>query len=125
MKEATILCLDDEAIGLAVRAAVLRCTGYAVFTASSTEEALRILMRQHIDIVICDYLLPGTTGTEIAASIKRIKPRVRVLILSGLIELPEEMVFADCFLSKLEPPPVLLATVAKLLTEPEAGFSVA
>ena len=98
---ATILCLDDEPIGLAVRATVLRYAGYTVFAASSAEEALQILADRHIDLVINDYLLRGTTGTQVAASMKKIKPDIPVLILSGLIEIPEGMELADSFLSKL------------------------
>lgn len=120
MNEATILCLDDEPVGLAVRAKVLQYAGYTVFAASSAEEALQILTDQHIDIVISDYLLPGTTGTQVAASMKQISPDILVLILSGLMELPEGIEFADFFLSKLEPPPVLMATVAGLLAQREA-----
>lgn len=117
MNDARILCLDDDLVGLGLRATVLRITGYTVFTASSAEEALHILADQHIDLVISDYLLQGTTGTQVAASMKHIKPHIPILILSGLIELPEGMAFADFFLSKVEPPPVLLATVAELLAQ--------
>jgi CheY-like chemotaxis protein len=117
MTDAIILCLDDELVGLAIRATVLRYAGYTVFTASSAEEALHILADQHIDIVISDYLLQGTTGTQVAASMKQVRPHIPILILSGVTELPEGMEFADCFLSKLEPPPVLLANVADLLAQ--------
>jgi len=117
---ATILCLDDEPVGLEIRAMVLRITGYTVFAASSAEEALQILADHHIDLVINDYLLPGTTGTQVAASMKEIRPDIPILILSGLINLPDGIESADCFLSKCEPPAVLLATIAELLAKPEA-----
>lgn len=117
MNDFRILCIDDDVVGLGLRATVLRITGYTVFAASSGEDALHILSGQHIDLVISDYLLQGTTGTQVAASIKRIRPHILILILSGLIELPERMEFVDCFLSKVEPPPVLLATVAELLAQ--------
>jgi CheY-like chemotaxis protein len=124
MNGAKILCLDDEPVGLTIRAAVLRYAGYKVFTASSDTEALRILADQPIDIVINDYLLEGITGTEVAASMKQIRPNIPILILSGVTDIPEGMEFADCFLCKLEPPPVLLATVANLLAQREVGFGV-
>jgi len=117
MTQTTILCIDDEAVGLAVRAAVLRYSGYTVFAASSAVEAFQILADQHIDIVISDQLLKGTTGTRVAASMKEIRPDIPILILSGLTELPEDMEFADFFLSKCESPPVLLATIAELLAQ--------
>ncbi len=115
MTDARILCLDDEAVGLAIRAAVLRSAGYNVFTASCAEDALQILADQPIDLVISDHLLQGTTGTQVAASMKQIRPDIPILILSGFTEAPEGMEFADFFLSKLEGPPVLLATVENLL----------
>lgn len=115
MNDATILCLDDEAVGLHIRAMVLRFAGYIVFTASSAEEAFQILADHHIDLVINDYMLHGTTGTQVAASMKKVRPDIPVLILSGVIDIPDGMEFADSFLSKLEPPPVLLAAVAELL----------
>jgi CheY-like chemotaxis protein len=117
MTATRILCLDDEVVGLAVRAAVLRYAGYNVFTASVAEEALQILADEHIDLVISDHMLQGTTGTQVAVSMKRIRPDIPILILSGFTEAPEGMEFADFFLSKLEPPPVLLATVDNLLTQ--------
>ncbi len=115
MSDSTILCIDDEAVGLAIRAAVLRYAGFTVFAASSAEDALQILSEQDIDIVVSDYLLRGTTGTQVAASIKQIRPGIPVIILSGIVERPEGMEFADLFLSKLEQPPVLLAAIDELL----------
>ncbi len=121
MNDAKILCLDDEPVGLEIRAMVLRFTGYTVFAASSAEDALQILADHHIDLVISDYLLQGTTGTGVAASMKEIRPDIPVLILSGLIDLPEGIESADYFLSKCEPPPVFLATVANLLAQRDAA----
>jgi CheY-like chemotaxis protein len=119
-----ILCLDDEPVGLVIRAAVLQLAGYTVFAASTAEEAVQILADRHIDLVISDHLLRGTTGTQVAESMKRIRPDVPILILSGLIDPPEGMEYADCFLSKLEPPPVLLATIANLLAQREAAATM-
>lgn len=114
-QETKILCLDDERVGLTIRAAVLRHAGYTVLSATSAEEALQILADEPVDVVISDHLLRGTTGTQVAVSMKQIRPNTPILILSGLTEAPEGMEYADVFLSKLEPPPVLLATVARLL----------
>jgi CheY-like chemotaxis protein len=121
MNLARILCLDDEPVGLAIRATVLQRAGYTVCAASSAEEALQILTARHIDLVISDHLLRGTTGTRVAEAMKQIKPEIAVLILSGLTEAPEGMEFADFFLCKLEPPPVFLATVANLLASTRSG----
>jgi CheY-like chemotaxis protein len=114
---ARVLCVDDEPIGLAVRKAVLEQAGYVVRTAISGDEALQIFGGERIDLVVSDHLLRGTTGTRVAIFLKLLHPDIPILILSGLTEMPEGMEFADGYLSKLEPPPVLLGTIAKLLTE--------
>ena len=117
MSSARILCLDDEPVGLAIRATVLRQAGHTVYMASTAEEALQALAGQNFDLVISDHMLRGTTGTQVAAAMKQVRPGIPVLILSGLTEAPEDMELADFFLSKLEPPPVLLANVADLLAQ--------
>ena len=117
MSKAAILCLDDEPVGVAIRAALLRHAGYDVFPATSAQVALQILAEQQIDVVVSDYLLEDTTGTQVAASMKQIKPDVPVVILSGLIEEPEGMELVELFLSKAEPPQVFLANISKLLAD--------
>jgi CheY-like chemotaxis protein len=112
---ARVLCLDDEPQGLAVRQAILEQSGYIVRAATSGDEALRFLATEHFDLVISDHLLKATTGTRVAILMKLLHPGIPILILSGLTEAPEGMEFADGYLCKLDPPPVFLATVAKLL----------
>jgi DNA-binding response OmpR family regulator len=114
-QSARILCLDDDPLSLATRKALLELAGHGVIGISSAEEALQLFSSEHVDLVITDHLLSGTLGTHVAESMKRLKPEVPILIISGLTEPPEKMEFADGFLCKLEPPPVLLATVVKLL----------
>ena len=112
---ARILCVDDEPVALAVRKMLLEHFGFQVFAATSGEEALHIFSTQPLDLVISDHMLQGTLGTKIAASMKAKNAAVPIMILSGATDIPEGMEFADCFLSKLEPPPVLLKTVDGLL----------
>ena len=117
----TILCLDDEPQGLTIRKAVLEQAGYTVHTATFPDEALRLFGTERIELVISDHLLHGTTGTRVALLMKLMNPKIPILILSGLTETPEGIEFADSFLCKLEPPPVLLATVARLLEGKKAA----
>jgi len=112
---ARVLCIDDEPQGLAVRKAILEQSGYIVHAAASGDEARQFLVTEHFDLVISDHLLKETTGTRVSILVKLLHPGIPILILSGLDEAPEGMEFANGYLCKLEPPPVFLATVAKLL----------
>lgn len=122
---AKVLCVDDEPLGLAVRKAVLEQAGYCVYAASSSDEALRLFAAENFDLVISDHLLPDTTGTRTAMLMKLAHPDVPILILSGLPDTPEGMEFADGFLCKGKPVPILLATVAKLLGRVSAASASA
>jgi hypothetical protein len=51
-------------------------------------------------MVISDHLLQGKTGTELAAEMKRLKPGITIVIVSGLVEEPEGMEHADLFIGK-------------------------
>ena len=65
-----ILCVDDEENQLAVRKLVLESEGFSVLTASSGQQALDLLPRHPIDLVLSDHLMPGLTGTELTRQIK-------------------------------------------------------
>ena len=68
--ETVILCVDDEENPLVLRTLVLEKAGYHVITAPSAMRALEIISARHIDLVLSDQVMPGTTGTELARQIK-------------------------------------------------------
>src|SRR6266478_6379014 len=103
LTSAVILLIDDEVTPLSCRTLVLQSEGYSVLTASSAEEALKIFRENHVNLVMSDHLLGDTTGAQIAAEMKRLKPDVPVIIYSGVIAIPEGAECADLFLSKTEP----------------------
>lgn len=81
----TILLVDDEAIILDVAGDMLKTLGYSVITA---QDGLAVvdLYRQHqeqIDLIILDMVMPDKSGGEIFDEIKKINPRVKVLLSSG------------------------------------------
>src|SRR6516225_8318271 len=81
-----VLCVDDEEIPLLLRKLVLEKAGYDVVTASSVLRALEIVSTRHVDLVLSDHLMPGSTGTELARQIKSRLPQLPVVLLSGVNE---------------------------------------
>jgi two-component system probable response regulator PhcQ len=80
---ATILAVDDEQNLLeGLRAALFR-SDYQLKVAKSPEEALEILRREPIDIVISDHLMPGMTGLEFLGLVHDRHPDVVRIMLSG------------------------------------------
>ena len=62
-----------------------------------------------------DHLLQGKTGTELAAEMRRLKPRIPIVIMSGVVQEPEGMEHADLFIVKGEAPPIWLKKISDLL----------
>jgi two-component system, chemotaxis family, CheB/CheR fusion protein len=126
--KATILCIDDEALGLYFRKLILEGQGYQVLTANSAAEGLEQFIRNQVDLVVTDHLLGRGTGTAMAAEMRRVRPNVPIIILSGTTDLPQGLENADVFLSKTEGPEKLLAEVEKLLAraraEPQARVAL-
>ena len=110
-----ILCIDDSEIGLRVRKLLLASVGYEVLTATTAEEGFELFKKNPIVLVIADHFLGAKSGTEIAREMKRLKPEVRILIVSGDVDEPAGLEFADGFLSKGQPTELLLQTVAQLV----------
>ena len=113
----TILCVDDEETPRTLRKLILQKQGYQVVTAASGDEALEVLNRAHIDLVLSDQMMPGMTGTELTKSVKAIRPAMPVILISGVNEIPEDASYADRFISKIGGPELLFKTVLDVLTE--------
>ncbi len=110
-----ILCVDDEENPLTLRKLVLENAGYDVVTATSAVQALGIVSSRPIDLVLSDYLMPGSSGTELAREIKAGWPSLPVILHSGVNEIPADAGCADLFLSKVEGPAVLCERIASVL----------
>jgi CheY-like chemotaxis protein len=81
----TILVVEDEEALLAVIGRILTDHGYTALTASGGEEAGRIA-REHqgpIDLLLTDVVMPGANGPEVAAALRRGRPALPVLYMSG------------------------------------------
>ena len=66
-----ILLVDDRPENLRALEAVLEPLGHSLVSARSGEEALSCLLRNKIDLILLDVMMPGIDGFETAELIKR------------------------------------------------------
>lgn len=112
----TILCVEDEPLQLKLRKSLFESAGYVVLTAGSANAALEIFRGKHIDAVVMDYWMSGQKGTELAEEMKKMRPRIPIVILSGFTSLPGETSVVDSWLRKAEiEPEDLLHEVERLI----------
>ena len=63
--------------------------GHSVLEAPSGPNALQILESDaQFDVIITDYSMPGMTGLDLAEKIKRLRPKIPIIIATGYAELP-------------------------------------
>jgi CheY-like chemotaxis protein len=114
---ASILVVDDEELPLTLRKLVLEKQGYRVITARSAAGAMQLLESSHVDLVLTDQLMPGGTGVELARAVKRTRPELPVILISGVNEIPPDANIADFFISKVEGPAFMCEKISAILAE--------
>jgi len=121
----TILCIDDEALGLQIRKAVLERAGYKVLTAIDGPAGLAAFRNEPVDGVVLDYYMPEMDGGAVAETMRRERPDIPIMLLSAYINLPTEVVeLVDVTLLKGEGPLELLEKLRVMLraaSSPAAG----
>jgi CheY-like chemotaxis protein len=124
-RKATILCIDDHWNGLLGRKILLEDNGYEVLEATGGDEGLKLFLSHSVDAVVLDYQMPGMNGDVVAAKMKRAKSYVPIMLLSAYGPLPKsKLATVDTFLSKSQPPTILLSTLQDLLDKrPQPFFS--
>jgi CheY-like chemotaxis protein len=85
----TILVVEDNDSVRSFTTDTLREFGFNVVEAVDASEALKILDRnRNVDLLFTDIGLPGLNGRELAATVQRRYPKVRLLYTSGYAQMP-------------------------------------
>ncbi|MBL8730107.1 MAG: CHASE domain-containing protein, partial [Planctomycetes bacterium] len=84
----TVLLVDDETFVLSIGTRILEGFGFRVVQAADAEQALALFRReqQQIQLAILDLTMPGTNGIELMHALRRLEPRLPVLLSSGYHE---------------------------------------
>lgn len=115
MSNTVILCVDDEEIPRTLRAMVLTRQGFTVLSAVSAAQALELLDQHHVDLVLTDQMMPVMVGTELTKLVRALRPQLPIIIVSGMNEIPDDAIFADRFVSKVEGPEALFRNITEVL----------
>lgn len=112
----TILCIDDEVLGLQIRRAVLEKAGFHVLTANNGPQGLLLFADHSVDAVLLDYLMPDMDGGSVAVLMRERKPRVPILLHTACVDVPQQIVgLVDSTLAKGEGPKVLISRLEQLI----------
>jgi DNA-binding response OmpR family regulator len=117
-----ILIVEDEPTTSWALAEGLSDDGFTIDTFRSAEDAWTWLQRGRSDLVICDLMLPGMSGIELARRIQRGRHAQPVILVtayaSGDVETMRNAGIVDCFPKPFQMD-LLRRSVQNALTQPE------
>jgi len=123
----TLLVAEDEPGLQRLVARVLSKAGYRVLMAGDGAEALRAAYEHEGDIalLLSDVIMPNMGGVELASELRRERPGIRVLFVSGYpqdVERSGPITLTDAsFLAKPFTPGELLDAVQRALDQPQGA----
>jgi CheY-like chemotaxis protein len=79
----SVLLVEDDADSREAMHDLLTILGLECTAVASAEEAQEVLAAGSFDIVLTDLTLPGMSGAELARDVRRTRPAIRVLLVSG------------------------------------------
>ena len=83
MNERKILVVDDNKSTLKVINAILTQDNYAVYTASAPQEAIELIKKEPIHLILLDLKMPEMDGIELYKRIKEIDSSAAVIIMTA------------------------------------------
>ena len=99
MSHIKVLCVENRPEYMGGLKYMLETAGYEVTSATTGDQALRLLTTLDVDGVLLEYDLPDAAGSAVRAEMKRIKPDVPVLLFPGVgSQTPFLLRFLDAYL---------------------------
>jgi len=78
-----LLIVDDEEQILNALRRCLRREGFGILTAQTPHEARKWLLEREVRVVLSDHKMPNSSGLEILAMARELRPRTARLLISG------------------------------------------
>ena len=126
-QDKTILCIDDDQAALSGWCLYLQSKGYRVVGADTGDQGMQVFAVQPIDLVVLDYTMPEVNGSAVSEVMKRIKPKVPIILFTGSVGVPDTIrKTVDHQMLKGGGPNELLDKIDEVLSISESGgFSAA
>ena len=101
----TILVVDDQQDVRLVTGGIIRDLGYVVLEAESPAQAMEIARNNpHIDLLLTDMVMPEMGGPKLADAIRETHSRIKVVFMSGYLDLPRKGHGGDSKIGPLQKP---------------------
>lgn len=79
----TVLLVDDDSALLALMELALEIGNFNIITTDSPKEALEIISKQAIDLIVSDINMPEISGEQLLKEVKRLNDSIEVILITG------------------------------------------
>jgi len=118
-RRARLLVVDDDPDVRLVTAEMLRASGYTVEVACDSDNALTILEGDAgFDALLVDYLMPGMDGMALMQYLRKERPALRVLLMTGYADLRNGAAGTSDIIHKPFDVATLTARIEQILRRP-------
>jgi len=118
----TVLVVDDDLAFRGLVVEIIKSEGYRLLEAASSEEALTVLAREVVDLVLTDQRMPGLSGIELARRARTSARAPAVIVMTAYGTIPQAVEamqagVADYLTKPLESPAALRQLIRRVLGE--------
>ena len=111
----TVLCVDDDVHSLLARTVILKHHGYKILSAHNGAEALKqVQANNQIGLIVLDSRMPSMRGAELAKRLRRLRPKVPIMMVSAEQVGGCGLDCVDAYLEKCWPTDYFIAVVGTL-----------
>ncbi|HME91552.1 MAG TPA: response regulator, partial [Myxococcaceae bacterium] len=83
MSEATVLVVDDDQANLESVSRIFQRESLPALTAAGGKEALELLRRPEVAVMVTDLMMPGMDGQELLRAARALRPDVEVVLMTA------------------------------------------
>ena len=88
MEKKTVLFIDDDVIVLQSLERGLLDESYNKLFVKTCKEALEILQKEEVHVIVTDMCMPGMDGLELLKIVRETYPHIVMIVLSGYTDMP-------------------------------------
>jgi CheY-like chemotaxis protein len=118
-QEKTILLIDDDQMVINIGEMMLKKLGYRVLKADSGYEGLQLFEqnKSNIDLIVSDLEMPEMNGNEVMDKLRKIDPRIKVILSSGALTDSDENTVMNKGFSGFIKKPYNICTLSEKMEE--------
>lgn len=110
-----ILVIDDDPLLREFLVDFLQGAGFEVRPAPDGPTALSFFSAERFDLIFTDFRMPGMTGLEVAAAVRKTNPIIPIILVTGEVAVLEPKALVQAGISRMLPKPFTLDEVRSCL----------